>query len=182
MSGGERSFLFLFLGKEEEDVRIASRRRGLAPAGPASVGPSYRWTTPFFFRYRFPLSFPVHRRRFPACPPLRRRQFFAPALLRPFSHYRRHHPYPVAADHPLPQLPVRLAATSSPAPSKRPSLPVRRLEFKIPTRYYYRAADRLRANSHFHSQMRTLPASTLSCQSDDRSSLPRGTRVCTTLR
>lgn len=178
MSGGERSFLFLFLGKEEEDVRIASRRRGLAPAGPASVGPSCRWTTPFLFRFRFPLSFPVHRRRLLACPSSlrpRRRQFFALTLffLHPFPHYRRNHPYPVAAVHPLPQLPVRLAATSSPAPSKRFSLLVRRLEFRIATRYYYRAAasaaaaDRLRANSHFHSQVHALPALTLSCQSGD---------------
>jgi len=174
VSGDERSFLFLFLGKEEEeDVRIASRRRGLAPAGPASVGPSCRWTTPFFFRFQLPLSFPVRRRRrrrFTCPSPFRRRRFFAPpALLRPFPHRcrRRYHPYPVADVYPLPLLPVRLAATSSPAPAERLSFPVRRLKFKIPTRCYYHAAaaDRLRAGSHFHSQVHALPA--LSCQAGD---------------
>lgn len=134
MSGGERSFLFLFLGKEEEDVRIASRRRGLAPAGPASVGPSCRWTTPFCSSFRFPLSFSVRRRR----------RFFLLTLLRPFPH---HHPYSLAAVHPLPLFPVRLTATFNPAPSERLSLPVRRLEFKIATRCDNRtaaaAADRL---------------------------------------
>lgn len=49
--GEKTCFLFLFL--EEEDVRIASRRRGLAPPGPASVGPSSQATSLFFLFFLF---------------------------------------------------------------------------------------------------------------------------------